>query len=277
MAGLTVAQALAAAKARGLDALDAQILLARCLRQLRTWLIAHPEAQVGAPQLAEFLAQVARRSRREPLAYLLGEREFYGLNLHVRPGVLIPRPETEVLVDWGLEILGKQLANVDCPQAIDLGTGSGAIGLAIKKACPRTQVIAGDASETALEVARINAARLGLELEFRQGDWWAVAMNRSFHLALCNPPYIAAHDKHLSALLYEPIEALAPGGDGLGALRAVIRGARIHLYPAGWLLVEHGFDQADAVRALMRDNALAEVETRRDFAGHERCTGGRAG
>jgi release factor glutamine methyltransferase len=175
-----------------------------------------------------------------------------------------------LLVDWAIELLGSA-AN---PRVVDLGTGSGAIALAVKHACPAAQVLATDISAAALRVARANAERLGLELEWLESAWWSAFDDRRFELVLCNPPYIAGGDPHLAALQHEPALALTPGGDGLDALRQIISGARAHLAPNGWMLLEHGFDQADAVQALLREHGFTGVTTRRDLGAQPRCTGG---
>ena len=270
----TVSGALALAKASGLDALDAQLLLARCLGQVRTWLLGHDDAQLDSANADRFASMVARRAAGQPLAYLLGEKEFHGLWLEVTPAVLVPRPETEHLVEWGLEILGRCLARVERPQVLDLGTGSGAIALAIKSESPHAQVCALDVSADSLRVARGNANRLGLDVEFLLSDWWAATVGRAFDLVLCNPPYIAKSDRHLPALAHEPALALSPGPSGLEALRSVIDGAAAHMRPAGWLLLEHGSDQGSEVVDLLHRHGFTQVQTRKDLAGLPRCSGG---
>jgi release factor glutamine methyltransferase len=210
-----------------------------------------------------------------PLAYLVGEREFHGLMLRVTPDVLVPRPDTETLVDWALELLGSDLAGKAQPQVLDLGTGSGAIALAVKHRCPRAQVTAVDSSQGALAVARANAARLGLAVDFLAGDWWSGLDARRFHLVLSNPPYIDADDPHLGALKHEPRLALSPGADGLAAIERIAAGAAAHLHQAGWLLLEHGHRQHEATTALLTRHGLRCVSTRTDLAGNPRCTGGR--
>ena len=271
----TVADALRRAKALGVDRLDAQWLLVHVLERTRSWLIAHDDAVLDATQQAAFDATLARRAAGEPLAYLVGEKEFHGLALQVDANVLVPRPETEVLVDWALELLVAELRGVDRPAVIDLGTGSGAIALAVKHVHPEASVLATDVSPAALAVARSNADQLGLRVTFQAGSWWSAAGAARFHLALSNPPYIATGDPHLPALSHEPALALTPGGDGLGALRAIIDGATDHLEDGGWLLLEHGYEQADTVRALLRERGFAAIETRRDLAGRQRCSGAR--
>ena len=272
-APLTVARALHQARALGVDRLDAQLILAQLFSQSRSWLLAHDDVALDAPQADARLALFARRAAGEPLAYLLGEKEFHGLMLQVDPNVLVPRPDTEVLVDWAIALLGGALAARPEPRVIDLGTGSGAIALAVKQACPAAAMLATDASEAALAVARGNADRFGLDLSFASGSWWAGLDGRRFDLILSNPPYIAGGDPHLTALRHEPTLALTPGGDGLDALREIVDTACDHLEPGGWILLEHGFDQADAVQALLREHDFVDIDTRRDLGDQPRCTG----
>jgi release factor glutamine methyltransferase len=271
----TVAQALAAARAAGVDRLDAQLLLAHVLQRPRSWVLAHDDDRLPAAAAAACATLVARRAGGEPFAYLVGEREFHGLRLRVTPDVLVPRPDTETLVDWAIELLHGELAALPAPEVLDLGTGSGAIALALQHACAHARVSALDASPAALAVARDNAARLGLPVAFFDSDWWSAAGTRRWHLALSNPPYIAADDPHLASLAHEPQQALTPGGDGLGAYDLLIAAAPTHLHAGGWLLLEHGAGQADAVRARLQAAGFTEVQTRRDLAGHARCSGGR--
>jgi len=273
---MTVGQALAQARARGLDRLDAQLLLAHVLGRPRPWLLAHDDAALTAEQAAEFATQADRRAAGEPLAYIVGTKEFHGLSLQVRSGVLVPRPDTETLVDWAIELLKGPLSPPASPSVVDLGTGSGAIALAVKNAALHAHVTAIDLSEEALAVAVLNARRLGLPIEPRTGDWWGAVPGRRFDLALANPPYIADADAHLDALRHEPRLALASGPDGLDAIRRIVAGARDHLAPAAWLLLEHGHDQADAVRTLLAGAGFVDIVSRADLAGIERCTGGRS-
>ncbi len=270
----TVAQALASARASGLDALDAQVLLAKCVQQTRAWLLAFDDAQLDPGPQGDFAALVGRRARGEPLAYLTGEKEFCGLLLHVGPAVLIPRPETEHLVQWAVEILREPLVHIARAQVLDLGTGSGAIALAVKAAHPEAQLVASDVDANALSLAQHNAQRLALDVDFQVGSWWAAVARQTFHLVLCNPPYVSSSDPHLAALTFEPQQALTPGATGLEALQSVVQNAPEHLHAAAWLLVEHGFDQAEQVRELMQRRGFTEVQTRRDLAGQPRCTGG---
>jgi release factor glutamine methyltransferase len=267
---MQIADALAEARARGVARLDAQLLLGHLLGRPRVWLIAHDTQALTAAQADDLRVLLARRADGEPLAYLVGEREFHGLSLQVTPAVLVPRPETELLVDWALQRL-QGIAGT--PQVVDLGTGSGAVALAIARDCPRARVCASDASAEALDVAGANARRHGLAVEWLHGDWWAPFAGRRFALAVSNPPYVAAADPHLVDLRHEPQAALTPGGDGLAALRRIVEGAPAHLLPAAWLLLEHGHDQAAAVRSLLGACGFVEAETRHDLAGLPRCTG----
>ena len=271
----SVAEALARARAAGVDRLDAQLLLAHALTRPRSWLLAHDDTMLDADQVSWLLARLIRHADGEPLAYLIGEQAFHGLTLNVTADVLVPRPDTEVLVDWALELLGGALAGIEHPAVVDLGCGSGAIALAVKHGEPRTAVIGTDNSLAALMVARANALRLGLDVSFAHGSWWGAVPAQRFHLALANPPYIAAGDPHLPALRHEPAGALSPGGDGLDALRQIVQGAAPHGMPGGWLLLEHGHDQALAVLRLLTAAGFGSVETRRDLGGRPRCTGGR--
>lgn len=274
----TLAAALAQARALGLERLDAQLLLGHLLGRPRGWLIAHDGDLLDAELALRYAALCARRAAGEPLAYLVGEREFHGLSLQVGPAVLVPRPDTETLVDWALALLAQApLRDHPAPAVLDLGTGSGAIALAVRHACPRCKVLATDRSAEALAQARANAERLALPVEFRAGDWWQAVAGRAFDVVLSNPPYIAAGDPHLAALQHEPLQALTPGGDGLDAIRQIVAGAAPHLLPGAWLLLEHGWDQAEAVQALLRAGGFAEVQSRADLAGRLRCTGARLG
>jgi release factor glutamine methyltransferase len=266
-----VEQALAAARAQGLSRLDAQLLLGGVLARPRSWLLAHGEHPLEPGQAERFAALCARRVDGEPVAYLLGEKEFHGLALRVDRSVLVPRPETETLVDWARELLA---AGPTDPTVADLGTGSGAIALALARSCPTAQLCAVDVSPAALSVASANGARLGLVVEWLHSDWWSALEGRLFNLVVANPPYIATDDPHLAALRHEPQLALTAGRDGLAALRVVIAGAPGHLHPGGWLLLEHGNDQSEAVRGLLRRHGFARVLTRCDLAGQARCSAG---
>jgi release factor glutamine methyltransferase len=255
----------------GLDRLDSQLIMARVLGRSRSWVIAHDDAALEAVQADAAHSAFGRRAAGEPLAYVLGEKEFHGLLLHVDANVLVPRPDTEVLVDWALELLpGKAAARV-----VDLGTGSGAIALAIKQGCRAATVLATDTSTAALAVARANARRLALDVDFTQSSWWSTLTGQRFDLILSNPPYIAAGDPHLGALRHEPTLALTPGGDGLDALREIVAGAAAHMTSGAWLLLEHGYDQANAVQRLLHEHGFVAVATRRDLGGQPRCSGAR--
>ena len=268
---MNVQQALATARACGLERLDATLLLAHRLQRRREWLIANPDQEIDAQTRAAFDDDCRLRADGMPLAYLTGRREFMGLDLLITPDVLVPRPETETLAQWAIE--GVQAVSLPRPRVIDLGTGSGALALAIAHACPHANVTATDSSAAALAVARSNARRLGLAVRFLLGDWWSAVGNGQFDLAVSNPPYVAAGDPHLTALRHEPQVALVAGARGLDALKRVIGQAQVHLH--GWLLVEHGHDQADDVRQLLTGAGFVDIETRRDLAGHTRCSGGR--
>lgn len=262
-------EALAQAAARGLARIDAQLLLLHVLGrggEERGWLIAHDDDALEPAAADRFAALCRRRAAGEPVAYLVGEKEFFGLKLHVDGRVLVPRPDTETLVEWALELLPARPA----PRVLDLGTGSGAIALAIRSARPDAQVEGVDRSADALAVAQANARRLGLPVAFRQADWLHGAGR--YDLIVSNPPYIAAGDPHLPELAHEPRQALVSGPDGLDDLRRIARAAPAHLAPGGWLLLEHGWDQADAVRALLGDAGLAHANSRKDLAGIPRCS-----
>ena len=269
-----VAHCLALAASFGLDRLDAQLLLAHHLGQQRTWVIGHGDAMVADALATAYEGDCRRRADDWPLAYLLGQREFRGLMLKVTPAVLVPRPDTETLVDWAIECCRSLPA--EGAQVLDLGTGTGAIALSLVHdlSGTRTQVTATDLSADALEVARANADRLSLRLELRQGPWWQAVAQLRFDLVVSNPPYIAEGDEHLSALRHEPRLALTSGADGLDALRQIVAGAPQHLKPGAWLLLEHGSDQAQAVRALLEKAGFESIASRRDLAQRDRCTGG---
>lgn len=266
---------LRAAVARGLDRLDAQWLLLHALgRSLdeRAWLLAHGDDPLDADALHRFQALCARRLDRVPLAYLTGWRGFHGLDLQVDGRVLDPRPDTETLVDWALA-LASELPTA--AQVVDLGTGSGAIALALAARQPAWQVHAVDVSAPALAVARSNARRLGLRVGFHQGNWWTPLGGQRFDLALSNPPYIAVGDAHLPALRHEPRAALVSGPDGLDDLRRIVADAGAHLGPGAWMLLEHGHDQQAAVVGLLHAAGFEHIDHRRDIAGTVRCTGAR--
>jgi release factor glutamine methyltransferase len=278
----TVAQAVAAAQAGGLARLDAQMLLLHALDRPthdRAWLLAHDIDPLEGASARHFIELVQRRQAGEPVAYLTGLREFHGLSLQVDRRVLDPRADTETLVQWAIDALDPPASSPSLAGGqprrhfIDLGTGSGAIALAVKHARPGTEVMAVDLSTDALAVASANAERLGLGVHFLQGSWLQ-SVNGRFDVMASNPPYIAAGDPHLAALIHEPLQALVSGADGLDDIRRIIQQAPDHLNPGGWLLLEHGWDQAVSVRNLLSRAGFERVQSRRDLAGIERCSGG---
>jgi release factor glutamine methyltransferase len=252
------------------------------LKQNRTWLLAYDDATLDPAQQLQWLGWLQRRASGEPLAYILGDKEFFGLPLSVSPDVLIPRPDTETLVGWALETLASAFpppALVPAlaakpPSVLDLGTGSGAIALALAHRRPDAVITAVDASEAALRVARANATALKLSVRFLHGDWLAPVGGERFDLVVSNPPYIAENDPHMAALGHEPRQALTSGPDGLDDLRRIVATAPRHLCANGWLLLEHGYDQAVAVSQLLVDQGFVNVSTRFDLGGQPRCTGG---
>jgi release factor glutamine methyltransferase len=278
---ITVDLALAQARQQGLERLDAQWLLCHVLTQTPSWLMAHGDAPLAADHAQSYGLLVARRALGEPLAYLVGEKEFYGLTLQVNPHVLVPRPDTETLVDWALSLIPEaQPSDAAEPMhVLDLGTGSGAIALAIQQHRPWVLVTASDASEAALRTAMDNAQRLQLPVRFVQGHWLAPWANGSasvrFDLIVSNPPYIADADPHLAQLGHEPLSALTAGPDGLRDLLTLVAQAPQHLFPGGWLLLEHGYDQHTAVQAVFKQAGFSHISTHHDVAGHPRCTGGK--
>lgn len=255
-----------------IDGSDARVLATHALGCDRAVLIARGRDPLVPAQLEALDRLLARRAAGEPVAYLVGRREFFGLDLAVAPGVLIPRPETELLVERALECI----AALRAPRVLDAGTGSGAIALAIKSQCPGAQVMAVDRSSAALAIARDNARRLGLEVTFVASNWFDEVRLHQFDCIVSNPPYIRAGDPHVAQgdLRFEPADALVSGDDGLDALRTVCGTAPARLAPEGWLLCEHGYDQAPVVRALMRSAGLADVSSWRDLAGIERVSVG---
>lgn len=267
-------------RATPLDAVDARILLAHALGWSRTQLITRADAPLAAADAERYLALAARRLAGEPVAQLVGVREFFGLEFEVTPHVLIPRPETELLVETALAAM----ENLARPRVLDLGTGTGAIAVAIAAMRPDAQVSALDRSAEALEVAARNAARLldakrpGGAVTFMQSDWYgSLESTLRFDVIVSNPPYIASGDPHLAQgdLRYEPRGALTDEADGLSAIRAIVAGAPTRLAPQGVLWMEHGYDQAQAVRALLTAQGFADVRSERDLAGIERISGGR--
>ena len=255
----------------GLPRLEAQLLLDAAGGGNRVTQLTWPEREASTEVSAHFAQLCERRLAGEPMAYLLGEREFFGLDLQVSPAVLIPRPDTETLVEQALLRLPASA------RVLDLGTGSGAVALALAHARPDAEVWALDVSAPALAQAEANGQRLGLQVTWRLSDWFAAVAGERFALLVSNPPYIAADDPHLQQgdLRFEPAGALTDFADGLSAIRQLAAGAPAHLLPGGWLLIEHGWQQADAVQAILRQTGFAEVASWQDLAGHQRVSGGR--
>jgi len=274
MTGAGLGTVLKAAGER-IGAVDARVLLCHVLKRDSAYLAAHPEASIAAGEAARLEDLVERRAAGEPVAYLTGRREFYGRSFHVNPAVLIPRPETELLVELALERLSPDAAG----RVLDLGTGSGCVAITIASERSRSLITASDQSAAALMVARRNARDLGVEnVAFLQSDWFSrVPPDERFDAVVANPPYIAAGDPHVTEgdLRFEPRIALTSGPDGLDAIRTILRGAGRHLATGGWLLLEHGHRQAEAVRQLLRKAGYEAVFSARDLAGIERVSGGR--
>ena len=303
-----IREALNEAQRLGVARLDAQLLLLHVLTTVaaaeaagapptnitRSWLLSHDDRALAPQQVMAWAAALKRRAGGEPLAYVVGAQEFCGLRLGVSPAVLIPRPETEGLVQWALERL--RATQQPQPRVLDLGTGSGAIALAIKHRCPHATVWASDISPAALAVAAANAQGLQLNIHCMHANWWAApeggttgadacangvpttaaAFETAFDLVVSNPPYIARGDDHLAALRHEPRNALVGADDdGLGDLRRIVSGSRPRLAPGAWLLLEHGHDQAAALQALLLQAGYEAPQTRPDLAGLPRCTGAR--
>jgi release factor glutamine methyltransferase len=266
----TIAQALAGAQ---LDTIDARALLRHSCGVNDAWLVAHANEKLSAAQSTAYGALVGRRAAGEPIAYIVGTREFFSLEFTVTPAVLIPRPETELLVEIALERTG---AGSEC-SVLDLGTGSGCIAIAIAKHRPRARVVAIDRSAAALAVARENSVRHGTSnLELLQSDWFAAIAAQRFDLIVANPPYIAARDPHLQHgdLRAEPVDALVAGADGLECIRAILSAAPRHLNSGALLVFEHGYDQAARCRELLVAAGFHDVFSREDLAGVERISGG---
>jgi release factor glutamine methyltransferase len=256
----------ALAGASGSPLLDAELLLANAITRPRSSILAFPERPVHAADAERFARMIARRARGEPLAYLVRGQEFFSLPLRVSPAVLIPRPETELLVEEALR---------HCPRAerravLDLGAGSGAIACALKHERPELDVTAADVSAAALTVARANAERLGLDVRFVESNWFAALAGERFDLIVCNPPYVAADDRAFTELAFEPRLALDGGEDGLDSLRAVLGGARAHLHTGGLLLLEHGHDQRAQLAEIAAVAGWRLVAAHADLAGHAR-------
>ena len=262
-----------------IDRLDARLLLEHVAGCTHADLIAHPERELSAAQGEQFADLLARRERGEPYAYLVGSASFYGLDFAVSDAVLIPRADSEVLVEQALRCAQSWPAGPG-PRIVDLGTGSGIVAIVLARVCPSATVTALDVSQAALDVARANATRHGVKVRFVEGDWYTPLGGERFDLIVANPPYVAAGDSHLAqnGLPFEPQSALSDGvagGDGLACIRILVDGAPHHLAPGGWLFIEHGYDQAVQVRALLRAAGFDEVASWRDSAAIERVSGGR--
>ena len=266
---MTLFEALTAAR-RKIDRLDARLLLQQATGCSHGDLLARPETPVATAAGQRFMAWVERRASGEPLAYLVGEAEFRGRVFEVSPAVLIPRPETEVLIDLALA----RLRGLTAPRILDLGTGSGIVAIALALECRAASVVAVDLSPAAISVARDNAGRLAAAVDFRQGDWFAPVAGERFDLIAANPPYVAAGDPHLTrdGLPFEPQLALTAGADGLACIRRIVAGAPDHLKPGGWLLFEHGHDQGAASRNLMTGAGFQGAATFPDLAGSDRVS-----
>jgi release factor glutamine methyltransferase len=261
---MTVLEAIATS---GIDAREARLLLAEVCGFSQASLAASPEQEIPLEVENAFLALTRKRKNGEPVAYILGRKEFYGLDLLINPSVLIPRPETEMLVGLALER--------NASSVLDLGTGSGAIALAIKHQRPECRIVAVDSDLSALVTAKRNAARLNLEVDFRHGRWFAPVAGERFDLVVSNPPYVASDDPHLEGLRFEPRGALVAGPEGLDSIREIVKSAVVFLLPGAWLLLEHGFGQEEAVRELIAGAGLESVTTWPDLAGIARVTGGK--
>lgn len=267
---MTLGEALAAARQQ-IDRLDARLLLQYATGCTHTDLLAHPETPLSGPACAQFAAWAERRAGGEPLAYIVGESEFRGRVFQVSPAVLIPRPETEVLIDLALE----RLQGLAAPRVLDLGTGSGIVAISLALECPAATVVAVDLAIDAISLARNNAGRLGARVDFREGDWFAPLAGERFDLIVSNPPYVAEGDPHLErdGLPYEPQLALTAGHDGLDCIRHIVSVAPAYLNDGGWLLFEHGYDQGAASRNLLTGAAFKAASTFPDLAGIDRVSG----
>lgn len=261
---MTVAEAIAAS---GIDRREARLLLAEACGFSEASLAASPEQEIPFEVENAFLELIEKRKSGVPVAYILGRKEFYGLELSVNPSVLVPRPETELLVDLALQ---KKPASV-----LDLGTGSGAVALAIKHEIAKCRVVAVEADLAALLTAKRNAAKFNLDIDFRHGRWFEPVAGERFDLVVANPPYVAEGDPHLADLRYEPRGALVSGADGLDAIREIVPAVGAFLRPGGWLLLEHGMGQDGAVRTLLAASGLEGVTTWPDLAGIARVSGGK--
>ncbi|MFN3984742.1 MAG: peptide chain release factor N(5)-glutamine methyltransferase [Rhodocyclaceae bacterium] len=255
-----------------IDAVDARVLLRHVLQCPAARLVAHADERLDSADWLAYRALVERREAGEPVAYLTGTREFYGYPLMVTPAVLIPRPETELLIELALAHFGDR-AGV---RVLDLGTGSGAVAISLARELQSADVVAVDRSREALLVAMANAARLGASVSFIVSDWFSALGGDRYHLIVGNPPYVAATDPHLAEgdVRFEPSTALVSGPEGLDDIEEIVAQAPHHLEPGGWLFLEHGYDQASRVRGLLTDAGFAAIASWRDLAGIERVSGG---
>lgn len=266
----TLGEALAFARVK-IDRLDARLLLEHATGCTHADLLARPETPVIGPAYEQFAEWVVRRAAGQPLAYLVGEAEFRGRVFQVSPAVLIPRPETEVLIEMALE----KMRALAAPKVVDLGTGSGIVAISLALECPQASIATVDLSQEAIAVARNNAGRLGAKVDFFQGDWFVPLAGQRFDLIVSNPPYVAAGDPHLAlnGLPHEPQMALTDGADGLDCIRRIVADAPLHLNSGGWLLVEHGYDQGEACRNLLTAAGFKSASTFPDLAGIDRVSG----
>ena len=267
----TISQALDTAKKQGLDRLDAHLLLLYALGKLQTeraWLLANDDSALPIQAANAFHNFSQRRAAGEPLAYIIGYKEFFGLRFSVDARVLVPRPDTETLVQWALDVSSIFAS----PDILELGTGSGAVAIAIAHTL-KCKVTATDLSTQALSVASDNAAKLGVDVKFLHSNWFE-KVSGHYDVIASNPPYIKSSDPHLEALTHEPLNALAAGADGLSDLRQIVQSAPNHLQPGGWLLLEHGYNQESPVRTLLVERGFKQVQSRCDLAGIARCSGG---
>lgn len=270
-AGVTVGSLL---RGNDLPRLERTVLLAHVLNTTRESVLAHPETTLSEEVAGKFARLLGRRLSGEPIAYLVGSREFYGLSLRITPDVLIPRPDTELLVEAAL----RRLAEAAPGRVLDLGTGSGAVAIAIAKYRPQMQIEALDVADAAIALAAANARMLSVpNVRFHRSNWYSACAEWFYDVIVSNPPYISSGDPHLAEgdLRFEPRIALTPGEDGLAAIRGIVSGAASRLAPAGWLLFEHGYDQAECCRELMAEAGFVEIATLRDLAGIERVCEGR--
>jgi len=281
---MQIYEALDWAKSLGIGVFDRQVIMLHCLGQPthnKAFLISHDQDILTQPQIADYKALIHRCQRGEPVAYLTGYKEFYGLEFKVTPATLIPRPDTETLVQWAIETVDAK--KHEAVNILDLGTGSGCIAISLKHARPTAQVWATDLSPQALEVAKVNAGAHTQadtpNIHFRLGSWFEALEpgenQLKFDLIVSNPPYIAEHDPHLAALQFEPYSALVAGDSGLSAYTQILRSALKYLRPEGWILFEHGYNQGQEIHRLFEQFGFESIQSRNDLAGICRCTGGR--